>query len=349
MRIVIVGGTGNIGSAVLGEVLALEEVDTVVVAARRVPDAAPPDPRVAWRRVDVAADLLDPLVLDADVVISLAWLIQPSRDPELTWRTNAVGTARLLDAVSRSRAHTVVVFSSVAAYSPASGQLVDETWPTHGASSAAYAREKAYVERLLDAFEATQPERRVVRLRPAFTFQRAAGVEQRRLFLSPWLPNRAVQPQRLPVLPWPRGLRIQVAHAGDVAAAVRSAIERRASGAFNLAAHGVLGAAEVGELFGARVVDVPARFVRTALGAAWHTHLTPAPPRLFDALVSLPVMSTERAQRELGWQPQRSAEDAIRAFVAGTASGEGGDTPPLDADSGPAHVRELRTGVGHSP
>jgi hypothetical protein len=41
--------------------------------------------------------------------------------------------------------------------------------------TAAYGREKAYVERLLDAFEARNPDVRVVRMRPGFIFQRHAA------------------------------------------------------------------------------------------------------------------------------------------------------------------------------
>jgi hypothetical protein len=70
---------------------------------------------------------------------------------------------------------------------------VDETWPTHSLPSAGYGREKAYVERVLDAFEARHPDTRVVRLRPAFIFQRSAATEQRRIFAGPFLPNPLLQ------------------------------------------------------------------------------------------------------------------------------------------------------------
>ena len=115
-------------------------------------------------------------VVDADAVVHLAWRFQPTRDPEVTWQTNAVGTHRLLDAVTTAGTSAVVCASSIAAYSPATGdEPVDESWPTDGTSAAAYCREKAYVERLLDAFEQRSPAARVVRLRPAFVFQRVAA------------------------------------------------------------------------------------------------------------------------------------------------------------------------------
>jgi nucleoside-diphosphate-sugar epimerase len=350
MRVLLLGASGNIGTAVLDRLSDDPEVTSVRAAARRPPGTRSPHGKVRWRHVDLAQDPLEPLVDDVDAVICLAWLIQPSRDPDATWQVNAVGTARLLDAVARSGVTTLVVASSIAAYSPGAGEEVDESWPTHGTSAASYCREKAYVERLLDAFEAREPQRRVVRIRPAFTFQRSAGVEQRRLFLTPFLPNRLVQPQRLPVLPWPRGLTVQVAHAADVAAAVQASLHRPARGAFNVACDGVLDAERAAAFFDAKVVPVPPGLARAGLATAWAGRLTPAEPRLFDALTRLPTMSTAKAKRELGWQPEFSVEQALQSFLSGVREGEGGTTPALDSDtSGPAHLQELRTGVGKRP
>ena len=50
-------------------------------------------------------------------------------------------------------------------YSPAHGEDVDESWPTHSVPHAAYGREKAYAERALDTIDARHPAMRVVRMR----------------------------------------------------------------------------------------------------------------------------------------------------------------------------------------
>jgi nucleoside-diphosphate-sugar epimerase len=144
---------------------------------------------VEWRAADVAHDELHTLVDGADAVVHLAWMFQPTHRPDITWQANAVGTRRMLAAVADQRVPTVVVASSVAAYSPAQGeQMVDESWPTNGPSTASYAREKAYVERALDAFELANPDIRTVRVRPAFVFQRSAGTEQPASSGDHWCP-----------------------------------------------------------------------------------------------------------------------------------------------------------------
>lgn len=332
MRVVVTGASGNIGSATLRELTAEGRHEVVAVARRRpeLPEGAEEAGSVTWRPADVGTDELDSLLEGADAVVHLAWKFQPTHQPEETWRTNAVGTRRLLAAVRRQRVPAVVCSSSVAAYSPADhDDPVDEGWETDGSSAAAYCREKAYNERVLDAFEASATDTRVVRIRPAFVFQRSAASEQRRIFggalLRPWMLERRM----IPALPVPRGLRLQAVHAEDVARGFVAAVERPVSGAFNLAADGVLRREELGEIVGAPTVEVPPRLVSGALDLGWLAHLLPVPGSLADALLAVPVLATDRARTELGWQPRHTAADAVEAFLSGAARSAGSGMPPL--------------------
>jgi len=331
MKVVVTGGTGNIGTACVRELSSAGH--EVVGVARRSPlpggEAEMWHGSVRWLARDLSEDDLG-AVVDADAVVHLAWRFQPTRRPEVTWATNAVGTHRLLDAAVAAGTPAVVCASSIAAYSPATGaDPVAEEWPTDGTSSAAYCREKAYVERLLDAFEQRSPGTRVVRLRPAFVFQRLAASEQRRIFGGPLARPAMFGRGRVPVVPVPAGLRLQAVHATDVAAAVVAAVEGVFHGPVNLAGPGVLGAAEVGRLLGARPVAVPPGAIRGGLAAAFHARLAPVPPELFDALIRLPVLSTDRARSELGWRPEHTAEEAVAAFLSGARLRAGSGMPPL--------------------
>ena len=349
MRVVITGATGNVGTSLIEALSQEPKVESIVGLARRRPEWKVP--KTTWVEADVAADDLGAVFRGADAVVHLAWLFQPTHDPLTTWRSNVLGSIRVFDAVAAAGVDTLVYASSIGAYSPGQGRdPVDESWPTHALPTAAYGREKSYVERVLDTFEARHPECRVVRLRPGFIFKRESAPEQRRIFAGPLLPSLLARPALIPVLPALRGMEFQALHTEDAAEAYRLALLGEVRGAFNVAADPVLDAATLGEWLGARPVPVPVAAARALMAAAWHLHLIPAEPALLDLALSLPVMDTTRARTELGWTPRHSATDAVGEFLAGLTAGAGMPTPPLDpAAGGRFRQQEFGTGVGERP
>jgi nucleoside-diphosphate-sugar epimerase len=347
MRVVITGATGNVGTSLIESLGVGAEVDEIVGLARRVPQWQPP--KTTWVRADVTSSDLSRHFRGADVVVHLAWIFQPTHDHIATWRNNVWGSIRVFEAVAMADVPALVYASSVGAYSPGpDDRPVDESWPTHALPTAAYGREKSYVERVLDSFERDHPEIRVVRLRPGFIFKRSSAAEQRRLFAGPLLPNQLVRPGLVPLIPDLPGLRLQALHTADAAEAYRLAITSSSRGAFNVAADPVLDVHSLGKLLGARPVKLPARPLRAAVAAAWRLHLVPASPMLVDLALSLPVMDTSRIRSELGWSPTRSATEAIGEMLEGLREGAGAPTPPLGLKAGGRlRQKEVATGVGH--
>ena len=347
LRVVVVGATGNVGTSLVQALGEDPEVDSIVGLARRLPDWSPP--KTTWARADVTRTNLVSHFRSANVVVHLAWIFQPTHDPLATWRTNALGSIRVFEAVANAGVPALVYASSIGSYAPGppDGRPVDESWPTHALPTAAYGREKSYVERVLDTFERDHPEIRVVRMRPAFIFKLESASEQRRLFAGPLLPGRLVRPELLPVVPDIPGLRLQALHSADAAQAYRLAVVRPVRGAFNVAADPVLDPKTLAEFLDARPVRVPPGLVRAVIAAGWHLHLIPASPTLFDLALSLPVMDSLRARHELGWEPTRTSLEAIGELFEGLRTGAGMDTPPLRPDGGGRfRGREVATGVG---
>jgi nucleoside-diphosphate-sugar epimerase len=348
MKIVVTGATGNVGTSVLRALAEDERVREIVGVARRWPRWRPA--RTTWEAADVARDDLGPLFHGADVVIHLAWLIQPSRDGAELERVNVVGSRRVFDAAADAGA-ALVHASSVGAYSRGpKDRAVDESWPTAGVASSFYSRHKAAAERALDDVEALHPGWRAVRLRPGLIFKREAGPEVRRLFVGPLLPAALLRPGLLPVLPLPDELVLQAVHGDDVGQAYRlAALSEDARGAYNIAADPVLDPATLARFFRARRVRVPAGPLRALADVTWRAHLQPTPPGWLDMGLSVPLMDTRRAREELGWEPRRTSTEALAELIAGMRSPAGIDTPPLDPHAGgPARVREFLSGIGRS-
>ncbi|GAA2750091.1 NAD-dependent epimerase/dehydratase family protein [Amnibacterium kyonggiense] len=319
MRVVVVGGSGNVGSALLGRLGAEPDVERVGVS-RRAPEPAEPFDGVAWHALDVAdpasGERLRAALAGADAVVHLAWLLQPNHDEAVMRRTNVGGLAAVLEAATDAGVPHVVVASSVGAYSPGPKRRVDESWPTDGVRSSHYARHKAENERLLDRFERAHPQVAIARLRPGLVMQAAAGRELDRLFLGPLVPTSLLAPVRVPLLPLPPRLVSQAVHADDLADAILRILRARATGPFNIAADPVIGPRQLARILRGRWLPVPAWAMRALLLGAWRAHLVRADPGWLDLATGVPLMSTARIRAELGWRPRIAADDAVRETIA---------------------------------
>jgi UDP-glucose 4-epimerase len=347
VRVVVVGGSGNVGTSLLRALADEPGVDSILGLARRIPEAK--FPKTEWRQADIARAPLRPHFQGADAVVHLAWLIQPGRDKQRLHEVNVDGSARVFTAAAAAGVRTLVYASSVGAYAPGpKDRRVDESWPTTGIKSSFYSRHKAEVERLLDRFESEHPATRVVRLRPGLIFKREAASGIRRLFAGPLLPSALVQRRLIPVVPAHPRLVFQAVHSHDVGHAYRLALMREeARGAFNIAAEPVLDPAELGRVLGARPVRVPGGLLRGGAALSYRLRLQPSEPGWVDMGLSVPLMDVSRARSELGWSPQHSSSAALLDLIEGIREGAGLETPPLQpGGAGPLRAREFASGVG---
>ena len=348
MKVVVTGATGNVGTSTVKALGESPEIDEIVGLARREPTWT--QPKTSWVEADILNADLEEVFAGADAVVHLAWAIQPSRDAVTLERTNVEGSRRVFEAVAAAGVPKLVHASSVGAYSRGpKDRQVDESWPTEGIPTSFYSRHKVAAERELDRFEADNPETRVVRMRPALIFKDEAANEIRRLFVGPFLPNFLLRRGLLVALPRIDRLRFQAVHSDDVGQAYLRAVLADVDGAFNLAAEPPLSPQEMAERIGVRSFPVSARVVRRLADLSWRAHLQPTPPGWLDMALNVPMMSSERARAELGWEPHRSGVEALEELLEGMREGHGGATPPLEADSPAGRLDDLKTGVGARP
>lgn len=352
VRVAVTGATGNLGTALLRRLAATRGDVDVVGLARRVPrdPAGGPADRVRWVGVDLTRDAaratLQRAFRDADVVVHLAWGFQPSHDETHLRELGVGGTRRVLEAVAAEGVPHLVHMSSVGAYSPRVDDVpVTESYPTEGIRSSMYSRHKSAAERLLDDHQAASSSPVVTRIRPGIVGQRSAGSALLRYGLPGLVPGWAVR--LLPLLPIDRRLLIPMAHADDVAAALVRVLDREPpGGAFNLAAPPPLSPTELGEALRARPVHLPGGVLRAAVSGSWQARVQPLDPGWIDLAMQVPLIDTGRAERELGWRPERSATETLEETVRGLRDSASGDTPVLRPRS---VARNLRERLAHGP
>lgn len=345
MKVLVTGASGNLGTA-LRRRLAREDDVEVVGLVRR-----PPEPsaggRVRWVGADLASPASVPVLeremADADAVVHLAWLLQPSRDEAALRAANVDGTRRVATAAATAGVHLVHA-SSVGAYAPRATPVPDgaegpdgqprdavgEDWPTTGVPTSLYSRQKVAAERVLDEVQRAVPGARVARLRPGLVLQGDAGSEIGRYFLGGLLPLSLLGRVALPVLPLPEEVVFQVVHADDVAEAVLRVLRTGAQGPFNLVAPPVVDRKDVAAAVRAqRVPRLPARALRALATVTWRARLQPTEAGWVDLLTQVPLLSSALARAELGWEPAVRAQDALTELVDGLGRGRGASTPPL--------------------
>ncbi|WP_432841981.1 NAD-dependent epimerase/dehydratase family protein [Dactylosporangium sp. CA-092794] len=345
MRIVVVGATGNVGTALLRRLRAGGD-HHIAGVARRLPEG-PEYSGVQWHSCDIGAadapETLTGVFRGADAVVHLAWQIQPSHDRAALRRTNVNGSRAVIDAAVAAGVGALVAASSVGVYARGpKDRLAGEDWPATGVSGSTYSRDKVALEGMLDAVEGRL---RVVRLRPGLTFQRDAGTEIARYFLGPLAPVGLLRFGRLPLIPDNPRLRLQAVHADDVADAYARAITSEVRGPFNIAAEPILTPKLAAELFHGRTVSVPPGVLRAGARATWRLRLQPVDPGWVRLALAAPLMATTRATMELGWRPAVDATEALRELAGGMAARAHTGSPPLsDNPRSPGRLGALLRG-----
>ena len=333
MRIVVTGTSGNVGTALLRRLHATADHELVGVV-RRPPKPVGVYEGVQWHSVDVAeddaADRLRPILDGADAVVHLAWGFQPTRNIKYLERQGVGGTTAVLKAADAVSAGHLLHMSSVGTYAPGRyGTPVDESWSTAGIATSPYSRHKAAAESLLDDYERTKADTGVpiTRMRPGFIVQRAAASGLMRYALPGYVPMRLVP--LLPVLPLDRALCIPLIHSDDVAAAFASAIERRATGPFNLAAEPPVTRDEVAEALRAKALHVPSGVLGALVDIAWRVRLQPIDRGWLDMAFSVPLLDCSRARTELDWRPRWAATAALADVLEGVGQEAHTESAPL--------------------
>jgi nucleoside-diphosphate-sugar epimerase len=329
LQVAVTGPTGTFGFGLIPLLEANPRVSRIIGIARR-----PFDPeehgwsKMRYRQGDVRdPDALREAFADCDVVVHLAFMITGNADARTIRAINVEGTLNTFRAARDAGAERFVYASSVAAYGFHSDNPVGmtEEWPTRPADRLFYAREKAEIEHLLEdeSDESAKPALYLVRppivLGPHAMGAKGAVPEPLAGAGRTVLNFLSRLPLPVPVLA--PNVPLQFIHENDVGQALLLCVLGEGPpGAYNIAGDGVLTGADVVRELGLAPVPVPSRIVHGAARAAAALPRPPGTPPAADwveAASHPSIMDTTKARERLGWEPEFSAIEALRATLDG--------------------------------
>lgn len=307
MKIVVTGGSGELGTLVLRRLVADRKVKEVVSLDLRPPLVASPKLRA------VTLDVRDPAVEKelegAAACFHFAFLVAAFPGRREFDSINVGGSKNVFECCARAKVPQVIYASSVAAYGVVPGHpvpIVEETPRVHQPDFA-YSATKFEVEAFLDDFERRVPDMRITRLRPCILI----GARMEHPLGS------ALRRRRIPET----GQVFPIVWDEDVADAAMLAFEKKAHGAFNLVADELLTVPELAAQSGFKVLDSAGPALKawakvSPLLAKWKL-TTPLDPAWVEKGGVRMISSSEKAKRELGWKPKcPTAVSVMKRYAA---------------------------------
>ncbi|MFN2642486.1 MAG: SDR family oxidoreductase [Actinomycetota bacterium] len=302
--VAITGISGYLGQRLFRVLDADPSVDRVIGIDVEDPEAT--SPKLEFNRVDVRDPDLGKCLPGVDVLVHLAYALDPMRDENLMRDVNVGGTHNVLEAAGSAGVPRLAYVSAAVVYGahPDNEVPLTERSPLRANADFAYAAHKLESEALVAAFAGGHPSTAVVVFRPAIVF--GPNVEN---FMS-----RALEAPRVVAV---RGHTppLQLVHEEDVAEALALAVRQPLSGVFNVCADGWLAPAELAEIVGKRRIELPEAVAFSLAERLWRAGVSESPPGELHYLMHPWVMSNERL-KSIGWVPRHTNRETLEEALA---------------------------------
>lgn len=304
VRYLITGGSGYIGSRLVGHLSGRPETEAIVVADVRPPASFRPKTSYAALDVRDKAGALELFERERPgCVVHLAFLLNPIHDEAAMYDVDVNGTQNVLEAASAADVQHVLVTSSTTAYGAFADNPVPltEDDPVRGAPGFSYARDKAESDRLCQLWALQHPERVMTIVRPCIVF----GPDVDNYIVRLWLRQPFRADFGTPDQP------MQFVHVDDLADALIRLLEGRYGGVFNVAADGYLSVVEAADLLGLKPRRVPYGLMKRIAAALWRARVSEAPAGQLEFVIHPWVASNAKLKQATGWVPRWTSREVF--------------------------------------
>ena len=305
VTVAITGVGGLLGRRVAAELDVRDDVDRIVGLDIHPPSGLSSD-KLHFREADVRDPGFARFLDDVDVLIHLAYQMDPLRDIATMRSVNVEGTQNVFTAAAEAGVDKIVYASSAVVY----GAHPDNDFPLAEESALRanpefpYAEHKLEVERWLEDWAPQHDELTITILRPAIVA--GPGVDNFIVRISFESPRPMIVRGHRPPL--------QFAHIDDVVSAFVHAVDQDLPGAYNVSAEGWLSMDEVVALSGRKPTEVPEEVAFTATEQMWRLGLSEAQPGVVHYSMHPWVITPEKLLAS-GWRPKHSNRDALTELL----------------------------------
>ncbi|HZA20058.1 MAG TPA: NAD-dependent epimerase/dehydratase family protein [Actinomycetota bacterium] len=268
-------------------------------------DVRPPRIRhekFVFDELDIRNPALEARLSEVDVVVHLAFIMDPIKDEAHMRDVNVNGSQNVLRCAGSAGVRKIVYASSGVAYGahPDNDVPLTEESPLRANLDFSYAAHKLEVEYVVREFRDEFPDVKVVVLRPSIVF-------------GPNVDSAWSHVLEMPVILGIKGCSppFQFVHEADVAGALEFAVHTDLDGAYNLAPDDWTSTEEILQELGRRRVEIPEAAAFAVAGRMWDWGLAEAPAGMLHYVMYPWVMSPARLNAA-GFTCSRSSLQALQ-------------------------------------
>jgi len=312
VRYLVTGGSGYIGSRLVEQLSHRGDVERIVIADIRPPSSF--RPKAEFEQLDVTdkARVRELVTREKpNVLVHLAFLLNPIHDQDRMYEVDVGGTQNVLEAAEAAGVQQVLVTSSATAYGafPDNPVPITEEQTVRGVPDFEYARDKAECDRLCQLWALRNPDRVMTIVRPCIVL----GPNVNNYIVRLW----TEQPFQLDV--GGGHTPMQFVHEDDLVDGLMLLMDGRHSGAFNVGGDGTLTINELGDIIGAKRRKMPLGVAWKLGGLMWKLRQSETPPGNLHFALHPWVVSNDKL-KGVGWKPRYSTREAFE--IAMRANGK---------------------------
>jgi UDP-glucose 4-epimerase len=303
VRYLVTGGSGYIGSRLVERLIQREDTEKIVIC-----DVRPPKfrPKTEYQQLDVRDRERVNEVIERekpDVLVHLAFILNPMRDEYTMYDIDVNGTRNVLEAASSAGVGQVLVTSSAVAYGafPDNPVPLTEEDPVRGVAAFEYARDKTESDRLCQIWALEHPDRVMTIVRPCIVFGPNVDNYLVRIWSdAPFQPDFGNMDNPM-----------QFVHEDDVVEALTRLLTGRHEGVFNVAGDGTMTMGECADRIGLKRRKMPLGLGRRIGMAMWALRQSETPVGQLAFALHPWVVSNEKIKKTLGWTPAHTSREAF--------------------------------------